>query len=462
MTRHLQPLTLTAVIAVLLCAGHSAATACSVPVFRYALERWPSDPYRVVVFHKKPLTKQQKALVEEMGPYGTAGEKHANVVVKTVDLTTTSDREMLALWASQKKAATDLPWMVVRYPNVVNFGPAWSGVLSESAVSALIDSPVRRQIAKRILSGETAVWILLESGDKKKDAAAYATLKRELAVQMKTLKLPEVDRTDLLGDDAAKEVAKLKIRFSVIRVSRKDPKEKLLVEMLLGSEGSGEDSLRDAEFVNKTMAFPIFGRGRIRYGLVGAGIAADTIAEACAYLTGPCKCQIKQGIENRGMDLVMAVDWNRMVTSTIRDKPAPPLLGLGNLGGAKTPTLLTRLAPVEAPKPANISEGPKQSPVVAPKPRVEITKSPRVAPRGQGPANQDARRGKTDGKDPDKAIVKADDTAQDAESGESPLTTVPNAEDSGSSQLLRNVSIVLGIGLLVVIAAAWFLQRRTS
>src|SRR5512136_1886912 len=29
-----------------------SALACSVPVFRYALERWPASPYEAVVFHR--------------------------------------------------------------------------------------------------------------------------------------------------------------------------------------------------------------------------------------------------------------------------------------------------------------------------------------------------------------------------------------------------------------------------
>ncbi len=30
-----------------------AATACNVPVFRYALERWEADHYEIVVFHRQ-------------------------------------------------------------------------------------------------------------------------------------------------------------------------------------------------------------------------------------------------------------------------------------------------------------------------------------------------------------------------------------------------------------------------
>lgn len=303
--------------------------ACSVPVFRYALERWVSDQYRAVVFYRGELTSAQRQLVKDLSPDGLAGRKYANVDLQLVDLAAKPDPRMKKLWESQKNAK--LPWLVVRYPNTVNIAPAWSGPLTKSAVTTLVDSPVRQEIAKRILKGETAVWILLESGKKKKDDAAYATLKKRIAIEEKTLKLPAIDAKDVAdGLIKPEDAKKMKIKFSIIRVSRTDSKEAMLVEMLLGSEGSGRDSLRDPEFVNQTMAFPVFGRGRIRPGLVGAGIAADTIHDACQYLVGPCTCQLKSGIENRGMDLVTAVNWTDLVDSTIPNKAAPPLIGLGS------------------------------------------------------------------------------------------------------------------------------------
>ncbi|MFQ5732365.1 MAG: hypothetical protein ACE5KM_10475 [Planctomycetaceae bacterium] len=406
------------------------AAACSVPVYRYALERWRSDPFRVVVFHRGPLSKPQAALAEDMGPFGLAGERHANLVVKTVDLNGSPDKEMTALWESQQSRNPQLPWVVVRYPAVVTYAPAWSGPLTKANVAALIDSPARKAIAKRVLSGETAVWILLESGNRKADDAAYARLKGQLEIEQKTLKLPEIDTNDIAGDEAAEEVKKLKISFSIIRVSRKDPKEKLLAEMLLGSEGSGRDSLRDADYVHQTMAFPIFGRGRIRYGLVGAGIAEDTIHEACAYLCGPCKCQIKRGVENRGMDLVMAVDWERMVTSTIRDKPLPPLQGLAGLQDYTPPTLLAGLPAVAAPKPWM-----RTAAVAARKPTeiaAVISRPTPLPPKGGG---SDAA-----------AVV-----LQDA--GDSPST-------SGRGSLLKTVGILFGVGVLVIIGASLFLRSK--
>jgi hypothetical protein len=420
-------------VSLFLAAVHMAATpssACSVPVYRYALERWPSDFYRVVIFHHGPLSTQHRSLVNDLGPDGIAAEKNANLRVQTVDLAGKPDDDMRKLWNSQQAAKPQLPWMVVRYPNVANYAPAWSGPLSKTAVDTLIDSPVRRELAKRILAGETAVWILLESGNKKADDAAFEVLKKELAAAEKTLKLPEVDEKDLIGDSAAAEVAKLRIRFSIIRVSRDDPKEKMVVEMLLGSEGGEKDGLRAPELVKQTMAFPIFGRGRIRYGLVGKGIDKENIHEACAYLTGPCKCQIKQGVENRGMDLVTAIDWNRMVTTTIKDKPEPPLLGLGGLD-TKVPTLRTGPStdrePVAAVKPNPASASSKRS-------------DPTVGDDKQRPSQSDSADAKV----------------------ASPTPAATPTTESGQSNLLRNVGILFGVLVLVIIGGSLLLRPKSA
>ncbi len=51
----------------------------------------------------------------------------------------------------------------------------------------------------------------------------------------------------------------------------------------------------------------MFGRGRLLYALVGEGINADNISEACQFMAGPCSCVVKD--YNPGTDLLMTVDW---------------------------------------------------------------------------------------------------------------------------------------------------------
>ncbi len=81
------------------------------------------------------------------------------------------------------------------------------------------------------------------------------------------------------------------------------------------------------DFKNEPMAFPVFGRGRVLYALIGKGINAGTIEQACRDLTGPCTCQVKD--QNPGTDLLMAVNWEKLVTPTAQEeKELPPLTGL--------------------------------------------------------------------------------------------------------------------------------------
>ena len=51
-------------VTLLLLLSLASALACSVPVFRYALEKWPPDVYQATVFHRGPLTSAQQALVQ--------------------------------------------------------------------------------------------------------------------------------------------------------------------------------------------------------------------------------------------------------------------------------------------------------------------------------------------------------------------------------------------------------------
>jgi hypothetical protein len=118
------------------------------------------------------------------------------------------------------------------------------------------------------------------------------------------------------------------VSFSILRVSRRDPKEKHLVAMLLRSEP-------DLNTFKEPMALPVFGRGRVLYALVGKGITEDYVFEACGFLVGPCSCQIK-GL-NPGTDLLIAVDWDAGLAETVVEPPElPPLTGLTAISASES------------------------------------------------------------------------------------------------------------------------------
>ena len=319
---------LLALAAVLLLTA-TAARACNVPVFRYALERWPADPYEVIVFHRGPLSPTDQALTAALAKIADADTPAANFTFERVDLTKKPDKELAQLFEAQPDR-DQLPFLVVRYPaqsgREVN---VWSGRLNADAVHRLLDSPARREVVRRIVGGDSGVWILLDSGDRAKDDAAERLLRAELGKLQRTLKLPEL--TSDPEDQLSAKGPELKLAFSLLRVSRADPAEVMLVRMLQGLE---EELPTD-----RPMAYAVFGRGRALPPLIGAGIRPDNLRADARFVTGPCTCKVKE--QNPGVDLLILADW---------DAPAnrQPALALpGDAAPAHPPaTVLAGDAPV--------------------------------------------------------------------------------------------------------------------
>ncbi len=314
-------------VAVVLAISGGVACACSVPVFRYALEKWKSDTYQVVVFYDGQLTDEQQAVVDSLSVDGKAGKQSANVQVHAFDvakLDPQEDAELIELWKAEE--TDELPRMALYYPpNSLAHGRIWSGLPTKDAVDSLLDSPARREAARRILKGETAVWVFIEGGDKKLDNEKFQILEKNLSKAERTLKLPEVDAKDVADGLVTIDPTELKIKFSTMRLSRDDPKEASFIQMLLHSE----PDLLDAEFEGQPITFPLFGRCRSLYALVGNGIVEGTLLEACTFLIGPCTCEVKAQNEH-GVDMLSSVDWDSLVEPAVEiDKELPPLAGLG-------------------------------------------------------------------------------------------------------------------------------------
>jgi hypothetical protein len=283
-------------------------SACNVPVFRYALEHWAPDTYQALVFHRGPLTAEQQAAVTELET-AAAG---VNLAVRTIDLAHETD-------AVLPEQASRLPWLVVRYPAATAITePVWSGPLQAGALPLLTDSPARREIRRRILQGESAVWVLLDSGAAEQDDAAETLLRTQLDKLRHTMKLPE--RTEAPEDQVeGEEELPVRLAFSALRVRRDDPAEALLVRLLLHSEP-------DLARRHEPMVFPIFGRGRILYALVGAGITESNLRETAAFLTGACSCRVKK--ETPGIDLLLRGDWHPAPEKRWGEETPSPEAGL--------------------------------------------------------------------------------------------------------------------------------------
>src|SRR5689334_25042605 len=87
---------LSALFLLLVAASPAEDRTCNIPVFRYALERWHSSPYDVVVFHKGPLTDEGKAALNALRGAG------ANIEVDRIDVSEPMPAKRQALFEKLK------------------------------------------------------------------------------------------------------------------------------------------------------------------------------------------------------------------------------------------------------------------------------------------------------------------------------------------------------------------------
>ena len=288
---------------------------CSIPVFRYALERWGADYYDGVVIHKGPLSDDDPAVALLQGEKA----EFLNLRISPIDLESSAEDDLRSLLGGA--VPETLPAIVLWYPLCKGrAAPFWTGRFTPETVEALIASPKRLQLAQRLSDGQTAVWVFIESGNPVKDKAAMQLLERELATATKELKQAASELAEEL------DMPGLSYEFSILPVSRSDPKEQMLLEMLLKSEPDLGD------YADEPIVFPVFGRGRALYALASEGINTDTIRETIYFITGPCGCEIK--MMNPGVDLLIAENWDAAVMQFYQEfyemdeEPLPELTGV--------------------------------------------------------------------------------------------------------------------------------------
>ena len=307
----------------ILLAGFAIAQACQVPVFRYALERWEPAGYRVSI---------------APGPDGLSdAEQKAVEILRGAPGDPTSPANVEIELEQPASGAPAAGQLILRYPHrrgAAREEPIWQAPLTAENVRRLVESPARVELRRRLLAGESAIWILLESGDPAKDAAAEKAMTIAMGEAQSSLKLPEPEAASnpaaaRPGPHANENAEVLRtdlpveIRFSLLRLKRNDPAEAALVAMLTHLE----DDLGD--YVQEPMVFPVFGRGRVLEPLIGAGVTSHNMMGQAGYLCGACSCEVKE--QNPGMDLLMAANWEpvdttpqlEIVRSSPELKPAP-------------------------------------------------------------------------------------------------------------------------------------------
>jgi hypothetical protein len=257
-----------------LAGAHLAA--CSVPVYYYGLMRWTPSDHRIVAPAGALLPEDSNGAIESNG----GGRLTAYC------------------------PGDEQPW--------------WDKPLSGDAASAmaqLTSSPLRQEIAKRLSRADTAVWILIDSGDAKADAAAEALLKARCDLVVKAGNLPNASTPSQADGQGAGEASEMispllppRIAFSILHLAPVAPAEEALRAQLL-SLGPG---LKDEK---GPLAVAVFGRGHALPPLYGPSLIADGVDAVCLFLIGSCSCEIKDRLPGR--DLLLTVDWNKALADAV-------------------------------------------------------------------------------------------------------------------------------------------------
>jgi hypothetical protein len=182
---------------------HAETCACTIPVFRYALDRWEADKFHLVL---PASASTDSALTDTLRPLRANGQAN-------LDITTSKDAVTAVLNSSRDSDK-----------------PVWTGMLDKAMLEALLDSPGRKKIIEQILTGDSAIWVIVE-GDTPEDKVAVERIEKRLKFLEQVASLPIQDPNDpdsQLGPGPA-----LRLKFATLRLSRDDPAEKVLRRLAL-------------------------------------------------------------------------------------------------------------------------------------------------------------------------------------------------------------------------------------
>ncbi len=290
------------------------ARACSIPVFRFALERWQADFYEVAVFHRGELSESELQHVDRLEEAAIRNGGSANFEVVRCDVSGTLPPDLKDVF--QSLGDVPLPQVVVRHPRAGARQPElWRGKLFDLEVTRFVNSPARRELSTRLLGGDAVVWLLVRGSDSKVADALRATLDSTLARLPEEMELP---RGIGAPGSELRAAVPLELKFSVLEVSRSDAAEDWLLRMLLGR-------LPDELPPTDSCIAPAFGRARVLDVFTTPDVTGDSIAELTQYLCGACSCQVKES--NPGFDVLTSLNWDEQLFDPDADRPAPATRG---------------------------------------------------------------------------------------------------------------------------------------
>jgi len=281
------------------------AWACDTPVYRYAMYRWMPAPYEVYYFHRGQPAKADEA-VNALFAEDSKSTSVANVIFTAVDLARKDALDALpgpVKKAWQARANTPLPAYAIWTP----WGEeVFAGKLDAAAARAMIESPLRSQIAKLLDQGHGIVLLVVNGSDAKENARVESATKQVIAKAASgeigadpSTPPPEPGQKASGDGDAAPKPPALRLAFE--KLDRTNANERWLLRMLMAMEPGLE------KHAAEPMLFAVYGRGRVMPPGIGKEVTAETLFSLVSFLAGQCSCTVKD--QNPGLDLLVKWDW---------------------------------------------------------------------------------------------------------------------------------------------------------
>jgi hypothetical protein len=288
----------------------SPLSACNIPVFRYALERWKPDSCRLLIFHETQLASQDASMVRSIQLESADTQGSTNYTMELVDLRNEMKGDHAFLWNSVKaNAQGKMPYATLQCKiSQDKTLTQWHGSLSDLSKKGLFADKTTIAITKRLLSGDAIVWVMVPGTDSAKNEATRELLRSTLPVMEKKIKLPE--GIGLPGSELYSEVPLL-VKFSMMELDVNKPDDQSLIPLFRGIRSDRPES---------PLVIPVFGKARALEVVPGETLDEGLIEDLTMFLCGACSCQVKE--RNPGFDLMVTVNWNRELFGEGADVPA--------------------------------------------------------------------------------------------------------------------------------------------
>jgi len=330
------------------------ARACEIPVFRYALERWQAVPCRLIVFLPQrtegSFTPEQRGLMDALGQSNRCEVETCDVSALPDSSSADATPPALNIW-NQLPCKPALPALTLCCWGGKDFVPdaAYSRPLQREMVDMLVKLPYHREVARRLMTGDSAVWVLLTVSNSSKNASARKMLGDALQSCEQTLKLPnELDPNDTTYDTPVNSGVALRLRFSLLEVPGSAAEADLF-------RSAVRTITTNAATTTEPVAIPVFGRGLALDAFSGAMLEPKTVRDVCEFLCGACSCSVKE--MRPGVNLYMPVDWDAEVTQSplVEALPSLTVPGATNAIGPQAQPGRTNVVAVAGTQRINVS-----------------------------------------------------------------------------------------------------------